>query len=352
MNRSRFGRSALLAALALALASTTACGGGTAAGGSDGSVTFAGYGGAAEEALTKAWFTPFSKAEDVKVVTDGPVTYAKVHQMVDAKKVTWDIVQGGVDFGLDDNPRLEDIDCEIVACDEFKDSPFKVKKQGVPLFVFSIALGYNTDKLKTAPENWGDYFDTKKFPGKRAIDGTNGMQGILEGALLADGTPRDKLYPLDVDKALKLMEPMKKDFIVFKDPAECINLVASGEAVMGNCYNGRIKLAKDEGRPVEIVWAQQIFYCDYLFVPKGTPHKENAMKLIGHIAAAGNNGKVAEYIPYGPANPSASASGKYAGDVPTSHVLEGANAPILPDIEWWTANRQKTVEQVATWLSS
>ncbi|WP_170322299.1 extracellular solute-binding protein [Acrocarpospora macrocephala] len=330
----------------------TACGGGGAASDGKGSVTYAGYGGSGQQAISQAWLEPFAAANGVKVVQDDPVTYAKVHQMVDAKKVTWDIAQGGVDFGLDDNPRLEDIDCAVVACDEFAGGPFELKKQGVPFFVFSIVLAYNTEKFPTPPTSFADYFDTKKFPGKRAIDGGNGMQGILEAALLAGGTPRDQLYPLDVEKALKLIEPVKQDFIVFKDASECINLVSSGEAVMGNCYNGRVEIAKNEGRPIDNIWSQQIYYCDYLFVPKGAPNKDNAMKLIAYIAANANNGRLTDYIPYGPANPKAAATGKYAAGAPTGHVLDGADAPIVPDPGWWTANREQTIERTSLWLSS
>ncbi|GAA5040091.1 putative spermidine/putrescine transport system substrate-binding protein [Thermocatellispora tengchongensis] len=338
--------------LALALA-VTACGGGDDGGASGGgTVTFAGYGGTGQEALAKAWLDPFAGQSGVRVVQDNPVTYAKIHQMVDARNVTWDVAQGGVDFGLEDNPRLEDIDCSVVACDDYADGPFKIYKQGVPLFVFSIVLAYNTDKFGASPpRNYADFFDTAKYPGKRAIDGTAGFQGILEAALMADGVARDELYPLDVGRALKLLEPIKDDLIVFKDAGECINLISSGEAVMGNCYNGRVKLAKDEGRPIDNAWGQQIYLCDYLFVPKGAPNKANAMKLIAHIAAAANNGKITQFIPYGPANPKATASGEYAADAPTAHVLKGEDAPIIMDSAWWNANMEKAIEQTTAWLA-
>ncbi|MFC3626347.1 hypothetical protein ACFOKJ_09405 [Vogesella amnigena] len=33
----------------------------------------------------------------------------------------------------------------------------------------STTLAYNTDILKTAPQNWGDFWNVKKFPGKRDL---------------------------------------------------------------------------------------------------------------------------------------------------------------------------------------
>ena len=36
-------------------------------------------------------------------------------------------------------------------------------------------------------------------------------------------------------------------------------------------------IAIDQGKPVEIQWNQHIAAADYLVVPKGAPHKKNAM---------------------------------------------------------------------------
>jgi putative spermidine/putrescine transport system substrate-binding protein len=53
----------------------------------------------------------------------------------------------------------------------------------------------------------------KGFPGTRAL--RNDPQTVLEAALLADGVPRDKLYPLDVDRAFKKLEQIKPDIAVW-----------------------------------------------------------------------------------------------------------------------------------------
>lgn len=354
-------KSRLAIPLAVALLAVAACGGGSdddnasggsGGGGGGGSVTYVGYGGSGQEAINKAWLDGFAKDEGVKVNLDDPFEPAKAIQMVKANRTVWDVAQGGLDFGLDNNPNLEDIDCTVVACDEFEGGPFPVKKQGVPLFVFSIALGYNTDKIKDAPTGMEALFDTQKYPGKRDLDALNGMQGILEVALVADGVDRDSLYPLDVPRALRKLDTIKKDIVAFKDNAQCINDIASGEAVMGTCYNGRITLAKEGGQPVDVAWGQQIQFCDYLFIPKGTKNAANAQKLISYIASSKNNGNIANYIPYSPANPKAQSEGKYAKDTPVPNNLSGKDAPIFIDPQWWNDNRTTVVEQVSRWLGS
>ncbi len=57
------------------------------------------------------------------------------------------------------------------------------------------AFAYNADKLKTAPSGWADFWDVKKFPGKRGM--RKGTRYNLEFALMADG-----VAPADVYKAL------------------------------------------------------------------------------------------------------------------------------------------------------
>jgi putative spermidine/putrescine transport system substrate-binding protein len=357
-------KSRLAIPLAVALLAVAACGGGSddkASGGSGpsggsgggGSVTYVGYGGSGQEAISKAWLDPWAKEAGTKVNLDDPFEPAKAIQMVKANRTVWDVAQGGLDFGLENNPNLENIDCSIVACDEFKGGPFPVMKQGVPLFVFAITLGYNTDKIKgDVPTGMDALFDTQKYPGKRDLDALNGLQGILEVALVADGVDRDKLYPLDVPRALRKLDSIKKDIVAFKDNAQCINDISSGEAVMGTCYNGRITLAKEAGQPVEVAWGQQVQFCDYLFIPKGAKNAANAQKLIAYIASSKNNGNIADYIPYSPANPNATGAGKYAKDTPIPNVKTGKDAPIFIDPQWWNDNRTTVVEQVSRWLGS
>ncbi len=49
----------------------------------------------------------------------------------------------------------------------------------------------------------------KRFPRKRCLFKYPQFSAVPESALLADGVPRDKLYPLDVDKALAKLDTIK-----------------------------------------------------------------------------------------------------------------------------------------------
>ncbi|MGO3147903.1 MAG: extracellular solute-binding protein [Leucobacter sp.] len=341
---------------AAALLALTACGSGAPT--SD-AVVFGTLGGDGEKAIDAAWSQPFSEETGIEVMYDSPASMAKALQMVDSNAVTWDVFMQLLLAPADDNPSFEDIDCNIVPCEQFEGGPFEMRKQAVPFFVFSYVTAYNTDKFKdgNAPTGIGDFFNTEDFPGKRLLPAnTNGWPGLIEAALIHDGVAREDLYPLDIERALSVFDTIKDSIDVMADDSECITDVSSGEVVMGTCYNGRAAIAKREGLPIDIAWGQQIQTVDYLFIPKGAPHAEDAQKLIAWMVDKENNGKLPEQIAYGPANPLAEVAedAEWADVVPTAPVntLEGEQAPILPNEEWWMENRNAVTERISEWLQS
>lgn len=347
-----------VAVLAAALALTACTGSGDGGGGGEseggGSVTFAGYGGIGEEAATKAWFDPFYEETGIEVITDSPADYARIQQMVESGQVIWDIAQVGEDIGVKTNgDLLTEIDCSVVDCDTFADGLFPVEKYGMPMFVFSVVLAYNTEAFAgNEPDSWAAFFDTEKYPGKRAVfgrDAGGGLQGLLDVALIQDGVPIDELYPLDVERALAKLDTIKDDLIIYNDFGECITLIATGEAAFGNCYNARVNEAITAGEPVGMTWSNQIQYADYLVIPKGAPNTDNAMQLLAYIGSDENNGKFGNYAAYGPTNPNAVIDPAVADDLPTANDMGGADAAIKLDGEWWAENLAAVNERWAQW---
>src|SRR4030095_15617558 len=47
--------------------------------------------------------------------------------------------------------------------------PDAVSDCGVGGIVYSFVLAYDGDKIKDAPKNWADFWNTQKWPGKRAL---------------------------------------------------------------------------------------------------------------------------------------------------------------------------------------
>jgi putative spermidine/putrescine transport system substrate-binding protein len=96
---------------------------------------------------------------------------AKVKAMVEAKKVSWDVVEidGGDLTRACDDGLIEKLDlAKTIKKDDYIPEA-TVSECGMGAFVWSTVLAYNADKLKTAPTGWADFWDTKKYPGKRGM---------------------------------------------------------------------------------------------------------------------------------------------------------------------------------------
>ena len=165
------------------------------------------FGGANKEAQIKAYYEPFTKATGTKVVAgeyNGEM--AKLKAMVETKSVSWDVVEvesSEVARGCDEG-FFEKLDYKVIgAKGDF--IPGAASKCGVGMFVYSTVIAYDSNKLKTAPTSWADFWDVKTFPGKRGLRKT--AKYALEAALLADGVAQKDVYavlatPAGVDRAV------------------------------------------------------------------------------------------------------------------------------------------------------
>jgi putative spermidine/putrescine transport system substrate-binding protein len=151
-------------------------------------LTVVNFGGANGAAQKKAYFEPYEKASGGKVVQ---VEYngeqARIKAMVEAKKVTWDVVEvespdlsRGCDEGL-----FEKMDWAKVG-NKADFQKAAVHECGVGTFVWSTVMAYDGDKLKTAPTTWADFWDVKKFPGQAR----SAQRRPLQPRIRADGRRR------------------------------------------------------------------------------------------------------------------------------------------------------------------
>ena len=133
-------------------------------------LTVINFGGANANAQKKAFYEPFEKLGNKIVPVEYNGEQAKIKAMVETKKVTWDVVEvespditRGCDEGL-----FEKLDYgKIAPKSDFL--PAAVNDCGVGIFVWSTVMAYNGDKLRNGPVTWADFWDTKKFPGKRGL---------------------------------------------------------------------------------------------------------------------------------------------------------------------------------------
>ena len=98
-------------------------------------------------------------------------------------------------------------------------------KCGAPLLTYSTAIYYNVKTFgDRVPQSCADFFDTKTYPGKRAVRSAALPNPLIECALIADGVKPDDLYPLDIDRAFKKIETISDNLVFwesdlgFRDP--------------------------------------------------------------------------------------------------------------------------------------
>ena len=342
---------ATTALLALAGCSAPSKGGSA---GSSGTVTYSGYGGTGQDAENAAWYEPFTKESGIKVATDDTSSWSKIVEMEKADKVTWDVAQGAITQGVTKNRYLADIDCKVVDCSAFDGASFPAYKQAVPLFTFSFVLAYNTKTFTGAdkPTSMADFFDPSVKATRVLPETAGAWEGILEAALLSDGVKRADLYPLDVDRALKVLDRIKDQTQVLASDSDCAQKVSSGEAQMGLCYNGRVAIAAQEGDDIDAAWGQQVELTDYIYIPKDSPNPKGAQKLVAYIVK--HEGAISKQIPYSAASTKAptNVASKWADWTPTGNAKTGADAPIIPNADWWNKNTSSVLTRITEWASS
>lgn len=335
-------------AIALALA-TAACGGGGGGGNGD-AITFVSWGGAYQTAQTAAYLDDFESESGITVRQDGPTDYARLISMVDAGQVTWDVVDIEGNFGIGDTTQyLEPIDYDVVPGDELLDG--LANEYRVGLIQYATVIGYNTEEFAEPPSGWADFFDPEAFPGVRTLPSA-ATAYVFEVALLADGVAPEDLYPLDIDRAIKVLDRIKDHAIFWETGSQSAQQMADGEAVLGMIWNGRIQTAIDEGAPLAIQWNQHLAQADYLAIPKGSPNRDAAMELIAFMVSKERNHRISDHISYAPVN------------TETFDLINPEMAPLLPtygdrpetgvrpDDEWWNENRDLLVEAYNEWLLS
>jgi putative spermidine/putrescine transport system substrate-binding protein len=336
-----------------ALALSASCGAAFAAD----SLTITSWGGAYQKSQEEAYYKPFTAKTGIKITQEeynGEA--ARIRAMVESGNTTWDAIdvdaataQQGCDEGF-----LTPIDYSKFGGKEafVKGSTFEC---GIPTIIYSTIYAYDADKIKDGPKTIGDLFDTKKWPGKRALQKT--PFGNLEFALMAEGVPADKVYATlktkeGVDKAFKKLDTIKKDIVWWEAGAQPPQLLASGEVVMATAWNGRIFNAnKVDKKNFKIVWDGQLMDYDLWAIPKGVKDLDAVYKFIEFASSPEAQAEQTKYISYGPAL--LAATPKIAPDIlkdlPTAP--ENSKTALANDPVFWGDNKEELLKRFNTWVA-
>ncbi|GGY22357.1 ABC transporter substrate-binding protein [Paludibacterium paludis] len=321
-----------------------------------GDLTVISFGGANKAAQEKAYYAPFTKATGIKVIGgeyNGEM--AKVKAMVDTRSVSWDVLEvespelaRGCDEGL-----FEKLDYSRIG-NKADFVPGAAQTCGIGIFVWSTVLAYNADKIKVAPAGWKDFWDVKKYPGKRGL--RKGAKYTLEIALMADGVTGEDVYkvlatPAGVDRAFRKLDQLKPHIQWWEAGAQPPQYLVSGDVVMSSAYNGRIATTQKEGKNLKIVWNGGMYDFDSWAIPKGSPNKDAALKFIAFASRPENQKVYSEQIAYGPSSKKATAllDRKVAAELPTSP--QNIKNSLAVSVAFWADFGESLEQRFNAWAS-
>jgi len=309
-------------------------------------ITVVSWGGSFQEAERNAFFDPAAKALGITIKEDTTNGLQDVRAQVQSGNPTWDVTELGSNscVQLKEEGMLEPLDYDVINTDGVPDN--LVDSHWVGIIFFSTVLGYSTEAFPEGPKNWAEFFDTEKFPGARSM--YRKPYYNLEIALMADGVPRDQVYPLDVDRAFAKLATIKDDVAVWwKSGAQSAQLVKDGEVELIAAWNGRIGNAVKDGAKAAIQWEGALLDFDCLVVPKGAPNKEMAMKAINEFLKPENQAMLPKYINYGPVNLKAFDTGLIDADIAEQLPSSPKNVArsLILDPYWWNGRYDELQER-------
>jgi putative spermidine/putrescine transport system substrate-binding protein len=313
------------------------------------------WGGDAVKAMQAAWVAPYAKAHpEPPVVIDGAgPTSGKVRAMVSSRHVTWDVMdrnlQASIELGREG--LLEKIDYSVV--DRAKVRPEHAGEWGVGNYLYAQTLTYNAKAWGgRVPTSWADVWNVKDFPGKRGFRRQQ-FDGVLEAALMADGVPPDKLYPLDVKHALDQIKRIKEHAVFFDTLAQSQQVFRDHEVVCGCVLNTRATpLMRDTNGECQFTWNQGILWVGAWSVLKGNPAGAAVWDFVASTQEPAGQIELFKLLGNGPINPAAAAL------VPDElKPLDPGNPAnyakmVVGDAEWYAANAAAVTEQYLDAIAS
>ena len=337
-----------------------------------GEITVVSWGGAYTKSQVEAYQKPWMAKTGNKVKSvDAPNPAAPIKAQVKAGNVSIDVadVEYSDAVRYCDEGLLMPIDPKMLpAAPDGTPATKDFIKGGltdcaVASIVWSTIYAYDTTKFKKhPPKTIADFFNIKKFPGKRGL--RKGAKANLEMALMADGVKPGDVYKLlrtkaGVDRAFKKLDTIKKNVVWWEAGAQPPQLLADGEVAMTTAYNGRIfNAAVGEHKPFKIVWDGQILDFDMFVIPKGAPHPKLAMDFIKFATDTQRLADQAKYIAYGPARKSSSKLVGLYEDGKTKMAPHMPTAPknmkksLVNNFDFWADRDSELNQRFNAWLAA
>jgi putative spermidine/putrescine transport system substrate-binding protein len=316
-------------------------------------INVATVGGVITEGLKRIFGEPFTKETGIKVNFGSGTSLALAKLQASTNPAQWDVINlTGAEQQLAIRDKLI-VPYDYGIIDSSRMPTGYREPYGVKYSAFMFAMAWDRRKIPDdqAPKNWAEFWDTKKYPGKRSLDANVSDGSIMEAALLADGVALDKLYPLDVERALKSLERLgRQNIIWYNANQEPIQHMISGEVALSSAFHGRVIVANRSGAQLGFTPAYSAVSGNYMSVTPTSAHKKEAFQFLGFLLS--NTAADVEYIKLTtyamPNTATVPLLPKDIADIlPTNPAYSGK--VFFKDDSWWAANLEKTLQRFKEW---
>lgn len=350
---SRVSRRGLLFG-AMALAATAL----PAAAQQKGEVIIATTGGLMERSLQEHFYKRFESETGIRVRSvpiELPDQWARAVAGSRSGNVPFDIVTATPPDLIQHKEILQPLDCAAMPGIKANALPDSCFPNGLMRTAGGMTLVWSAKAFPPGkePQSWADFFDTAKFPGPRALPDTGDREWwVPTMALIADGVPRDKLFPLDIDRAYKKLDTIKPHVAAWwKSGDNSMQILRGGDAVMTMVYSSRAVPLTKSGE-FNFTWDGAIRDVGNWAVLKNGPNTKNALAFLDFFVT-----NPQEHVPFS-AKVSFDSNNKEAPTlVPAEERRFRPSWPdnwsklVIADYEWVAANRDKLRERWTSWIT-
>ncbi|MFT4065488.1 ABC transporter substrate-binding protein [Paraburkholderia sp.] len=313
-------------------------------------LTVVSWGGNYHQGVEEALAKPFEKEFGVHVTLVDTPDLARVKAQVMTNNVQWDVFDavGPMAMTGAKNGYWEPLDPALF---DPSDLIAPMTKFAVPFYGFTGGICWDNSKYPAGkhPETFADYFDVKKFPGQRTL--RNRASETLEIALLADGVPPEKIYPLDVERAFRALNRIKPYIGKWVDQTpQTVSLVETDQVDYSYTYSTRVKAAQEAGKPIDFSFRQTLTGLEYLVVLKNAPNRQSAMKFVQFAMRPDRQAALMDYLGNTPASRKALALVK--PDVRKWMSDPNNKMNLISNDVWWAEHYDELTLRFKEWVLS
>ncbi|GGP00568.1 extracellular solute-binding protein [Nonomuraea glycinis] len=341
-----------LAATGLLLAATAACGANSSTEATK-TLTWASTGGQFQEDEKKALQAPFTAKSGTQFVNVSPADASQVKAMVASGNTAWDLANmSWIYAGAYCGELYEKLDDP--ALDRSKFPPGTTHDCFVPTYRYANVFSYNADMFKgEAPSKIADFFDVKRFPGKRIVHDYP-KSGLLEAALVADGVAPDKVYPLDLERALRKLDTIKSSLVFAPSYGAIQQMMVDKQGSMVLTVTARSIVTAQSGANLKAVWDFTTVDIGALVIPKGSPNKALAQQALAFVTEPAQAKAYAELTGTAPARADVDISTIGYSDVQKAFnaFLPDRGTLLEQDKPWWIENTDMVTKRWTSWKVS